>query len=26
VDKTPEAGVDTREDLMRVGQVLSLNR
>jgi 3-deoxy-manno-octulosonate cytidylyltransferase (CMP-KDO synthetase) len=24
VDKTPEAGVDTREDLMRVEQVLSL--
>ena len=26
VDKTPEAGVDTREDLMRVEQVLSLNQ
>jgi 3-deoxy-manno-octulosonate cytidylyltransferase (CMP-KDO synthetase) len=25
VDKTPEAGVDTLEDLMRVTQVLSLN-
>jgi 3-deoxy-manno-octulosonate cytidylyltransferase (CMP-KDO synthetase) len=25
VDKTPEAGVDTQEDLMRVQQVLSLN-
>ncbi|MFZ2168810.1 MAG: 3-deoxy-manno-octulosonate cytidylyltransferase [Methylococcaceae bacterium] len=25
VDKTPEAGVDTREDLMRVERVLSLN-
>ena len=25
VDKTPEAGVDTREDLMRVEQLLSLN-
>ena len=26
VDKTPAAGVDTREDLMRVEQVLSLNQ
>ncbi len=25
VDKTPEAGVDTQEDLMRVARVLSLN-
>jgi 3-deoxy-manno-octulosonate cytidylyltransferase (CMP-KDO synthetase) len=25
VDKTPEAGVDTQEDLMRVEQVLSMN-
>jgi 3-deoxy-manno-octulosonate cytidylyltransferase (CMP-KDO synthetase) len=26
VAKTPEAGVDTRQDLKRVEQVLSLNR